>query len=102
MTKRTLEVWEEKERAMQLEDLEKGQIYPVTIINKADPDPTGADWLAFQSFADEVPKDSYKYGKEESFWQDHDDMKLPIGKGNTPDEALEDLKVKAKKFYESW
>jgi hypothetical protein len=39
---------------------------------------------------------------EEMFWREHDDLKLPIGKGNTPNEALEDLKVKAKKYYESW
>lgn len=102
MTKRTLEVWEEKEKWMQLEELDKGTIFPVAIINCADPKFSGAPWLAFQSFSDEVPKESYQYGKEEKFWADHDDMKLPIGKGNTPDEALEDLKVKAKKFYESW
>lgn len=102
MSKRTLEAWEEKEKSMQLEDLDKGQIYPVAIINKADPDPNGADWLAFQSFADEVPKESYSYGKDEAFWKDHDDLKLPIGKGKTPDEALADLIVKAKKYYESW
>lgn len=102
MTKRTLEHWEEKEKSMQLENFDKGKIYPVTIINKSDPDPNGADWLAFQSFADEVPKESYQYGKEEKFWKDHDDLKLPVGKGKTPDEALEDLKAKAKKFYESW
>jgi hypothetical protein len=102
MTKRILEVWEEKEKSMQLEELSKGTIFPVTIINCSDPQYSGSDWLAFQSFADEVPKESYLYGKEESFWQVHDDLKLPIGKGKTPDEALEDLKVKAKKYYESW
>jgi hypothetical protein len=102
MTKRTLEVWEEKEKSMQLEELANGNIFPVAIINCSDSTYSGSAWLAFQSFADEVPKESYKYGKEKSFWENHDDMKLPIGKGKTPDEALEDLKVKAKRFYESW
>jgi hypothetical protein len=102
MTKRILEVWEEKEKGMQLEDLEKGTIFPVAIINCSDPAYSGAAWLAFQAFADEMPKEYYKYGKEQSFWENHDDLKLPIGKGKTPDEALEDLKVKAKRFYESW
>lgn len=90
------------EKIYQLGQIAKGDIYPVTIIHDAHNELSGAQWLAFQSFPDEIPKIFSLTADIQEFWQDHDDLKLPIGKGNTPDEALEDLKVKAKKYYESW
>lgn len=91
-----------KGKSLALDELAKGIIYGVTIIDCSSPEFSGAAWLAFLCNANEVPKEAYSYGKEASFWKGHDDLKLPIGKGKTPDEALEDLKVKAKKYYESW
>lgn len=103
MTKRTLEDWEERTRSAELEELAKGEISPVTIIlDPEDGKHSKGKWLAYQSWPDELPKDSLGWGLSEKFWADHDDLKLPIGKGNTPGEALEDLKGKAKKYYESW
>lgn len=94
---------DEKVADQELRELAKGEISPVTIIlDSEDGKHSGGKWLAFQSFPDGVSKDSWLWGETEKFWKNHDDLKLPIGKGNTPDEALEDLKVKAKKYYESW
>lgn len=87
-----------------LEDLAKGEIYPVTIVmDRYTGTYSKGKWLAFQLDTDQVPDEiGSNDGDEENFWRSHDDMKLPIGKGNTPNEALEDLKAKAKKYYESW
>jgi hypothetical protein len=103
MSKRTLSHIEEKVADLELQELAKGEISPVTIIlDPEDGKHSGGKWLAYQSWPNELPKNSLGWGLSEKFWQDHDDLKLPIGKGKTPDEALEDLKVKAKKYYESW
>lgn len=91
-----------QEKAHQLEELAKGDIYPVTIVREAQSDVSGAEWLALQAYPDEFLKELLRYDLTEKFWAEHDDLKLPIGKGKTPNEALEDLKVKARKFYESW
>jgi hypothetical protein len=103
MSNRTLSHIDIKVADENLKDLAKGIISPITIIlDPQDGEHSGAQWLAFQSFPDELPKDCLGAGMCEKFWQDHDDLKLPIGKGNTPNEALADLKVKAKRYYESW
>jgi len=91
-------------KKIELENLSKGGIFPVTIVmDRYGGGYSGGEWLAIQCNCDDVP-DEIGGGDpdEESFWREHDDTKLPIGKGETPDKAYEDLKVKAKKYYESW
>lgn len=91
-------------KKIQLEQLEKGSIYPVTIVrDRYGGTYSGAEWLALQADNTQVPDEiGSDDGDEMIFWREHKDEELPIGKGKTPNEALEDLIVKAKKYYESW
>lgn len=91
-------------KKVELESLAKGHIYPVTIIaDRYTGSYSGAKWLAFQLDEGDIPADISGGDPDcESFWRSHSDLLLPVGKGETPNEALEDLKDKAKKYYESW
>jgi hypothetical protein len=91
-------------KKIELENISKGHLYPVTIVmDRYDGCYSKSKWLAIQCNSDDIP-DEIGGGdpEEESFWRDHDDSKFPIGKGATPNEAYEDLKIKAKKYYDSW
>ena len=91
-------------KKIEMKELDKGNIYPVTIVmDRYTGTYSGGLWLALQCNADEIPDEiGGDDGDENNFWRAHDDMKLPIGKGNTPNEALDDLKQKARKYYEKW
>jgi hypothetical protein len=91
-------------KKIELESLAKGELYPVTIVmDRYGGVYSNAKWLAIQCDNTQVPDEIWSDdGDEMNFWRSHKDSELPIGKGETPNEALEDLKIKAKKFYESW
>lgn len=91
-------------KEIQLENLEKGEIYPVTIIkDRYSGTYSNAQWLALQADSSQVPDEiGSDDGDEMNFWRAHKDSELPIGKGKTPDEALADLIIKSKAYYESW
>lgn len=91
-------------KKIELENLYKGDIFPVTIVmDRYSGTYSGAKWLAIQCNSDDVPDEiGGSDPDEESFWREHDDLKLPIGRGKTPNEAYDDLKNKAKSYYESW
>jgi hypothetical protein len=91
-------------KKVELEELAKGNIYPVTIVmDRYNGIYSNGIWLAFNldpcDIPDEIGGDD---PTEMIFWREHDETKLPIGKGATPDEAIEDLKKKIKRYYESW
>jgi bifunctional DNase/RNase len=91
-------------KKVELEELEKGNIYPVTVVmDRYQGTYSNAQWLAFNFDPSEVPEEIGGDDPTETiFWREHDDKKLPIGKGNTPDEAIADLKAKVKRYYENW
>lgn len=91
-------------KAIELDNISKGNIFPVTIVaDRYGGCYSGGKWLALQVNNDDVPDEiGASDPDEEMFWREHDDNKFPIGKGNTPNEALADLISKSKKYYESW
>ncbi len=91
-------------KKIELEELSKGHVYPVTIVeDRYGGSYSGSKWLAFQLDSDQIPEEIGGGDPEESiFWMEHSDEILPIGKGENPNEALEDLKIKLKSFYEQW
>jgi hypothetical protein len=91
-------------KKIELDNLSKGHIYPVTIVmDRYTGTYSSALWLAIQIDPDDMPPEiGGGDSDEEMFWREHDDLKFPIGKGNTPNDALEDLKKKSIIYYESW
>jgi hypothetical protein len=91
-------------KKVELEELAKGNIYPVTIVmDRYMGTYSGAQWLALNLDPCDIPDEIGGDDPTETiFWREHDDMKLPVGKGNNPDEAIADLKEKVKRYYESW
>lgn len=91
-------------KKVELDELGKGNIYPVTVVmDRYSGVYSGAKWLALnidaQALPDEIGADD---PTEEHFWREHKDELFPIGRGETPDKAIEDLKDKMKKYYETW
>lgn len=91
-------------KKVELEELNKGNIYPVTVVmDRYCGTYSNAKWLAFNLDPCQVPDEIGGDDPTETiFWREHNDAKLPIGKGNTPDAAIVDLKEKVKHYYESW
>lgn len=87
-----------------LEQLEKGEIYPVTIVmDRYSGTYSNGVWLAFNLYPEDLPEEVGSSDPDEMiFWREHNDLTLPIGKGKSPEDALNDLKIKSKTFYESW
>lgn len=104
MTKSPFKDLNEITKKIELENLSKGDLFPVTIVaDRYDGCYSGGKWLALQVNCDDVPDEiGASDPDEEMFWREHDDMRFPIGKGNTPNEALADLIFKAKRYYQSW
>lgn len=90
-------------RIIELELLRKGQIYPVTIVkDRYDGTYSNAKWLALPTDPGQVPDEIGGSDPEEMiFWREFKEAEFPIGKGESPDEALKDLIEKAIKYYES-
>lgn len=88
---------------LQLEDARRGEVYPCTIVNdRYSGAYSGALWLAFACDPDAIPKAIGASDPEESnFWETHDQLKEPIGKGATPDEALAHLLEVIIQYYEN-
>lgn len=88
-------------KSFNLEQLKKGHLYPVTIVlDRYGGTYSGGKWLAIQDY--QMPEEIGSSDPDEMlFWRSHKDEKLPIGRGETPDEALKDLMIKAQKYYES-
>ena len=91
-------------KKVELEELSKGNVYPVTIVmDRYQGTYSNALWLAFNLDPSEIPDEIGGDDPTETiFWREHDDMKLPIGKGDTPNAAIADLKGKIQRYYESW
>lgn len=68
-------------------------IYPVTIISdRYGGTYSGAPWLAFNLDPEDIPEDVSGDDVEcMMFWEWHRQEDLPVGRGATPDEALQDL-----------
>lgn len=68
-------------------------VYPVTIIcDRYGGTYSGAEWLAFNLDPEDVPKDVAGDDVEcMMFWEQHRQDALSVGRGTTPDEALQDL-----------
>jgi hypothetical protein len=91
-------------KKVELEELAKGKVYPVTIVmDRYNGTYSGALWLAFNLDPPGIP-DAIGGGDPEEclYWRVHNDNELPIGKGATPDAAINDLIKKLKAYYESW
>ena len=73
--------------------------YPVTIVvDRYYGCYSGANWLAFPLYTEEIPDEVGGGDIEEMcFW---DNYGGPVGKGVTPDEAYEDLVKKMKRIVE--
>ena len=71
-------------------------IYPVTIIcDRYGGTYSGAGWLAFNLDPEDIPEDvSADDVTCMMFWEQHRQEDLPVGRGATPDEALQDLGTK--------
>jgi hypothetical protein len=91
-------------KKVELEELSKGNIYPVTVVmDRYMGTYSGAQWLAFNLDPCDVPEEIGGDDPTETiFWREHDAENLPIGKGETPDQAIADLKEKVKRYYENW
>jgi hypothetical protein len=91
-------------KKVELEQLSKGDIYPATIVmDRYSGTYSGAKWLAFNIDPCDIPDEIGGSDPDEMiFWREHDDTKLPIGKGETPDLAINDLITKMKQYYENW
>ena len=73
--------------------------YPVTIVSdRYYGCYSGANWLAFPLYVEEIPEEVGGGDMEEMcFW---DNYKEPVGKGGTPDTALKDLIQKIEELSE--
>lgn len=91
-------------KKVELEQLEKGGIYPVTIVmDRYSGTYSNAKWLAFNLDTSDIPDEIGSSDPDEMiFWREHDEAKLPIGKGKTPDLAIIDLITRMKQYYEKW
>ncbi len=91
-------------KKIELEQLAKGKVYPVTIVSdRYDGTYSNGKWLAFQLDPENIPEEIGSSDPDEMiFWLEHTDEKLPVGKGNSPNEALEDLKPKLIAYYNRW
>lgn len=91
-------------KKVELEQLNKGEAYPVTIVmDRYSGSYSNAKWLAFNLDPCDIPDEIGGSDPDEMiFWREHDDRKLPIGKGATPDLAINDLIIKLKQYYENW
>lgn len=91
-------------KKVELENLEKGSTYPVTIVmDRYSGSYSGAQWLAFQSDPEDLPEEiGASDPDEEDFWRNHSDEQRPIGKGNTPNEAYMDLLPKLVVYYKKF
>jgi len=90
-------------RGIELKQLEKGTTFPVTIVmDRYNGSYSGAKWLAFQENNDDVPGEiGGGDPDEEYFWSNYNSnpKSKPIGKGNTPDEAYQNLIHLLKEYY---
>ncbi len=69
-----------------------GKLYPITIVmDRYSGTYSGGEWLAFNLHADEIPSEIH--GCDIPCSNFFDETKLPIGKGKSPEEALENLKL---------
>lgn len=91
-------------KAVELESLNKGEVYPVTIVSdRYGGTYSNGKWLAFQLDPADIPEEVGGSDPEEMiFWDNHDSAQFPIGKGNTPNEALESLRRQLINYYNSW
>ena len=91
-------------KKVELEELKKGNVYPATIVlDRYNGCYSNSKWLAFNVDPSSVPEEIGASDPEEMiFWREHNDSKLPIGKGNSPEQALLDLKDKLIVYYENW
>lgn len=76
-----------------LQDAQGGECYPCTIImDRYTGAYSGAIWLAFNLYSYDVPKEiEADDGSCHRYWNTHDHLVTPIGKGDTPQEAYDDL-----------
>jgi hypothetical protein len=90
-------------KKVELEELAKGNAYPVTVVmDRYGGTYSGAKWLAFNVDPQYVPEEVGGSDPEESiYWLEHKDSEFPIGKGSTPDNAIQDLIKKLKAYYET-
>ena len=88
-------------KKVELQELSKGRTYPVTIImDRYSGTYSKGNWLAFQLEAQNIPEDIGGGDPDEAyFWRNHNEKELPIGKGNTPQLAHEDLIKKLIIYY---
>lgn len=91
-------------KKVQLEELAKGEVYPATIVkDRYNGCYSGAKWLAFNIDPSQIPDEIGSSDPDEMmFWRAHKQDELPIGKGETPQDALIDLHKRMIEYYEQW
>lgn len=89
---------------VELEFLQKGDCYPcVIVMDRYQGTYSGGLWIAFQKYPNSLPDAiGGDDGDEARFYANHDDVRdFPIGRGNSPESAYNDLVTKAIVYWEN-
>ena len=95
-------LWDEQKKAKTLDDIERGELYPLTIVR----DPytglySGATWVALHQYPEFVPDEiTGQENEHATFWRTLDLLANPVGKGDTPERAVQNLYAELKRFCE--